>query len=591
MPGVGTEFKEIGEHTESSEGKAFALGGQARIIYGLLQVLNAVHMTVRDQDPLYKDDVVGQLAQAYGREVGRAKPISRERHVAQTVTHRDWFEPHLAKLKAVLTAHPKPAIPSLTVSVFGFSRGGAQAVAFCHLLDKLLDGGCLAGIATTVNFLGVFDVVASVGGSASVAKTTPMPGMVFDGQWAWANCIDEPLPGCVTGGLHLVAAHEMRMNFPVTRQSGSGFAEQLYPGAHSDVGGGYAPGEQGKARQGQGSLLSQIPLCHMYMAARAAGVPLMPYSEMSQAVKNDFAIDPQLASAWQAYIAALGPQNGSNLKAHMRLFYRWLAQRLHTLEQTDSFKAGSPQDQEDLRSANVLLQGDLQALRYRRHPPAELGNEDDRTPAFGQDMRLRMNQWQRIRANSKTPLDEWERFALGCLEQADPLPPDVARFFDDHVHDSFASFYLAGEVTEFDKRCRTAKVMATRDPSRLNRYEKKIYAKAMQVQEAQARQAKGEVLSEEEVALVKEAEYGTPYPVMKDEDAGDMLGLGEKVAIGTQSATRREGGGYVLRRDYFPQTGFVRRSVHEAELMHDPAPPLPEKSRAQPSQQAFATSD
>ena len=49
-------------------------------------------------------------------------------------------------------------------------------MAFCHLFDKLLQGRKLAGIDTEVHFLGVFDVVASVGGSASVAKTLPLPG-------------------------------------------------------------------------------------------------------------------------------------------------------------------------------------------------------------------------------------------------------------------------------------------------------------------------------------------------------------------------------------------------------------------------------
>nr|WP_232346490.1 DUF2235 domain-containing protein [Cupriavidus sp. USMAA2-4] len=33
---------------------------------------------------------------------------------------------------------------------------------------------------------------------------------------------------------------------------------------HSDVGGGYAPGNQGRSRGGHASLLSQIPLVHIY---------------------------------------------------------------------------------------------------------------------------------------------------------------------------------------------------------------------------------------------------------------------------------------------------------------------------------------
>ena len=257
IQGVGTPFPEIGEPTESAEGKAFAKGGQARIIWGLLQVINAVHLSVTSSAPiaLYSDPELGELAQAYEREVGQlANPHQRD---GRRITHKDWFAKHIAKLEAVLKATPKPHIPSVRVSVFGFSRGGAEAVAFSHLLNALLDGGKLAGIDTEINFLGLFDVVASVGGSASVAKTLPVPGAIFDGHWSWANCIDQPLPGCVSKGLHLIAAHEMRMNFPVTRQGGAGMQECLYPGSHSDVGGGYAPGEQGRSRQGQGSLLSK----------------------------------------------------------------------------------------------------------------------------------------------------------------------------------------------------------------------------------------------------------------------------------------------------------------------------------------------
>lgn len=38
-------------------------------------------------------------------------------------------------------------------------------------------------------------------------------------------------------------------------------------------------------------------------------------------------------------------------------------------------------------------------------------------------------------------------------------------------------------------------------------------------------------------------------------------------AIDTQTNSRREGGGYVLRRGYYPHSGFIiRKSIHEDEL-------------------------
>lgn len=574
IQGVGTPFPEVEEPTESAEGKAFAKGGQVRIIWGLLQVLNAVHATVAGQAAvLYSDKVLGELALAYGREVGQRRDVTDPE--SPVVTHRDWFEPHLVKLRAVLDAKPKPHIPSVDVSVFGFSRGGAEAVAFCHLFGQLLQGNELVGIKANVRFLGVFDVVASVGGSASVAQTLPMPGALFDGHWAWANYVDKPVPSCVLNGVHLIAAHEMRMNFPVTRQVGSKMQEFLYPGAHSDVGGGYAPFDQGKAREGQAGLLSQIPLAHMYLAARQAGVPLLPYSEMQSEARGDFDIDPKLASAWQAYVAALDGE-GDKLTMHMALFYRWRAMRLNTLESTTSFQESSVQDQEDLASANTLLKGDLEALRHRRTHRRSMHDENPARPEFGGEYRYKMNQWHRIRANSHTSLDKWEEMALRHFDECLPLPDEAARFFDDYVHDSFASFYMVGEVTEFDKRTRVTAVMKqNRDD--LNDFEKKIYDRTRQAREALRKKEAGETMTPEEDALAKEAEYGTPYPVMRDDESGDMFAsFGDRV-VRTQTDTRREGGGYILRRGYYPHSGFIfRRSVHEEELMR-----MPDRSAAQ----------
>jgi hypothetical protein len=358
IPGVGTEFNEIGEPTESSEGKAFAKGGEPRIIWAIFQTMNAVHLTVHEgRTSLFESAEAGELAQAYGREVGRSEQHGPGKGPTTIITHKKWFAPHIAKLRAALAAKPKPTIPSLTISVFGFSRGAAQAAAFCHMFDELLEGGKLAGIPARINFLGVFDTVATVGGSASMARTLPVPDAIFDGHWDWASRVLKPLPGCVEAGAHYISAHELRMNFPVTRLQGN-ITEVYFPGVHSDVGGGYAPGEQGKGRGKQAALLSQIPLLHMYKAARLAGVPLKPFSELESLKKNDFEVDVDLASAWKAYTAELGTDGGI-LKKHMQLFYRWRAARLNTLETTASFKAASTQDRQDMpdvisASRNIL---------------------------------------------------------------------------------------------------------------------------------------------------------------------------------------------------------------------------------------------
>jgi len=563
IQGVGTPFDYIGEPTESQEGKAFAKGGLPRIVWGIFQLLNAIHLALTgNESALYEDDEVGKLAQAYSNEVGRTEPGSDDN---KPLTHEAWFEPHIAKLKAALDAKPKPKISSLTVSVFGFSRGAAEAVAFCHRFDRLLEGGKLTGIATRVQFLGLFDVVASVGGSASVSRTMPLPDAIFDGHWDWANDVDEALPGSVEKCLHLIAAHELRMNFPVTQITGA--QEVMMPGVHSDIGGGYAPGEQGRSRNGQASLLSQIPLAFMYKAALAAGVPLVPFSKLESTTQDDMLVDAKLAKSWEAYTAALGKE-GRLLKKHMELYYRWRAARLESLDTTESFKAASPQSQSDLLEANKMLAGDLEAIRFRRDAPPVFPGEEAKAP-YGRADESRMNQWHRVRANNRESLDSWERFALPFFEKPNPLPPEVEAFFDDYVHDSFAGFYYAGAVTEFDKRCSVVKVMKKKPEDR-NKFEAEVAEVTLKAQEAKRKQEAGEALTHEEENLLKDAESGTPYPIMTDADADDMTSGIDK-AVFLQTDSRREGGGYIIRRGYYPHNGFFfRKSKNEEELEEAP---------------------
>lgn len=568
IPGVGTPFPLIGELIETDDGKAFAKGGQARIIWGLFQVLNAVHSTAYCDDPLYDDKKAGELAKDYENEVGKTERNVEDRQ-SRHIGHREWFQPHLEKLRIRLESRPKPTIPSLTVSVFGFSRGAAEATAFCHFFSELLVRGRLAGIHASIDFLGIFDTVATVGMSDSAGRTTLVPNALFDGHWAWANRILKPLPDCVKGGRHFIAAHEQRMNFPVTQiSSESGdFGEVYYPGVHSDVGGGYAPGEYGKARGAQSAMLSQIPLAHMFKAARLAGVPLRPFSEIQTAVQDDFLVSSELASAWNAYTAELG-DNGHLIKKHMELYYRWRAARLKTIETTDSFKAASAQAQEDIRSSNNMLIGDLQAVRERSQRVLER-TADEPEPFTVKDL-SRINQWHYYRAQHGLPLDKWERWALGIFDKPQPLPPDVMRFFDDYVHDSLAGFYLAGAVTEFDKRGKMAEVMAM-DVDDMNKFDKKVFAVGMKLKEAKAKQSKNETLTKEEEELVSDANSGAPFPVMTDDDTAYMRSW----LITTQTDTRREGGGYILRRSYYPKEGFfIRESIHEKELDKDPILPV-----------------
>jgi hypothetical protein len=542
IPGVGTRFKEIGELTESSEGKAFAKGGQARIVFALLQVINAIYSVILRKQ-LFSDKEAGAIAQTYEHAMAK---LAREKDGDHVSAHAAFFQRYLGMLKTVALANPKPSIPAVTLDVFGFSRGAAQAVAFCHMFDEILADGKIATIPATINFLGIFDTVASVGLSASVSMTTILPEVLADGHFAWAGRIKKPLPASVRTGRHYIAAHEQRMNFPVTNQSGpADFKEVYFPGVHSDVGGGYNSGAGGKGRGGQASMLSQIPLACMYREACIEGVPFKMYEELDDAVKDDFAISPELASAWDAYSEGWKAQQqdfANSLRNHMSMYYYWRASRLDDIERTVFFKSADRQAQQDLSESNQVLKGDLEMIKQRdvvRYP-------GDPAPNITEKEAKTISQWHVIRAN--TGLNAWEKWAVSCFKKPKILSSEVTRFFDDYVHDSIAGFYLAGEVTEYDKRVKVASVM-NMSPRQRNNFDKKIFELTKQVNEAAERKKRGEELSPSEAALVKEAENGTPYPIMTDDDAKDM---GAK-AIRTQTSSRREGGGYLLKRKAFPK--------------------------------------
>ncbi len=144
----------------------------------------------------------------------------------------------------------------------------------------------------SVEFLGLFDTVASVG----VSHMVP----VVEGHMAWADGTQELPSEEIYGGLvkrcvHLVSTHEQRLSFPmdsIRRSDGTyptSSTEVIYPGVHSDLGGGYPPGDQGKARgENDGLLLSQIALHEMYAAAFEIGAPLkVPKNALPRELSQD----------------------------------------------------------------------------------------------------------------------------------------------------------------------------------------------------------------------------------------------------------------------------------------------------------------
>lgn len=494
IPGVGTPFPKIGEVTETKDGKAYGKGGAARIHWGLIQVLNAPHRAadlgylVPDPTALTAVNDPYQLKDAWSLFSGK---------------RTTWFRNQVASLQAKLENNIKPKITYIQVSVFGFSRGAAEARAFCNWLVEICEkknGGLkLAGIPLSIDFLGVFDTVASVG----LADSFPLP---VNGHFDWADGTMH-VPKEVARCLHLVAAHEIRASFPLnTGRDGKAYpgnvSEFVYPGAHSNLGGGYAPGEQGRSRRGVASLLSQIPLIHMYNEAKQAGVPLFGIEKLPEKGRKDFEIDETLRSDFSAYLKLAGvgaAKVEKMLEEHMRYYRRYKAVTAEW--ETPAIKAANEQDRQDLKEAS----GDFRKERDKLQTKEKLSQLND----------------PRI----KVDISERDRQLLEDLKA--PVHKDVIRFLDNYVHDSHAGFYLAGPVTKYDKE------------QEIKRVEGKVKA--------------GEKLNGWETKVLKAGRAGKPFPLMTDADQWDMLN-GSDVVVRANTSTRREGDAYFRQRTVFDKS-------------------------------------
>ncbi len=301
IPGVGTPFPEVNDLDFSMMGLATATYGEDRINWGLLRIIDALKRTttrksLSNSASWSAVDKMATSMASFGLS-GSANRFETFQSLLKDMA------PELQK--ALVPVEPgKPKLVGIKLYVYGFSRGAAAARAFVRWLSELLpkpeEGKdkpeqCLAvgelKIPLSVEFLGLLDTVASVG----VAHIAP----VAEGHMGWADETQELPAEKIYGGLikkcvHLVSSHEQRLCFPldsIRRPDGTYPAnsqEVVYPGMHSDLGGGYPPGDQGKANgDGDSLLLSQIALNEMYAAAFESGAPLkVPEDSLPEDLKT-----------------------------------------------------------------------------------------------------------------------------------------------------------------------------------------------------------------------------------------------------------------------------------------------------------------
>ncbi len=308
IPGVGTPFAKLGEPDYSPKGKALAEGFDQRCVWGMTRLLNAVHYAItRDRArPLIRDDEAKAICDATAD--GNASKLKDKIRILG-ITHSNRFD----------DGPQSRAIKKIWINVFGFSRGAAGARVFVNkLINEWAPGGQISeqtgrrALPYEVNFLGLFDTVASVGLPDSTRATVNLDR--FAGHSGFARRGGLNVPEEVKACAHFYSIHEQRMSFQLdtirikeSYPKTSRRWEVGYPGVHSDVGGGYGPNEQGKARDGDSSKLSQIPLHDMYIAALKRGVPLMlgDAIEKRDDLREDFAIHSGTVAAFNDWRRSL----------------------------------------------------------------------------------------------------------------------------------------------------------------------------------------------------------------------------------------------------------------------------------------------
>lgn len=117
--------------------------------------------------------------------------------------------------------------------IFGFSRGAAIARKFASRLSRHLPAAQseLEKGNSLIRFLGVFDTVASIGSPNLDDDSKPQSDVLFE---------DQTISLHVEEALHLVSLDDRRTAFmPTLMNQDTRIKEIWFPGAHSDVGGGF----------------------------------------------------------------------------------------------------------------------------------------------------------------------------------------------------------------------------------------------------------------------------------------------------------------------------------------------------------------
>ena len=432
IPGVGTPFRQVGDENDNEKsnrkGEAVAKYGDARIVWAMLQVLSLL-MSMSGQGEIPSEEL-NQIARYLGNQYMTESDLKY--FFQNTIRQR-----YINRLKN----NKLPQIEAVNLYVFGFSRGATAARSFCTRMRTYLAKLDIK-FKINIKFLGLFDTVASVG---SAHSSRILHGKE-DGHHSWA-AMDLMFPSGIDKTVHLVAAHEVRGSFPITSIAGMTGEEIVFPGVHSDVGGGYAPTEQGKSVyvDTDTGKLSQIPLSVMYRKAVMAGVPLLLPSEwQDDTIKEVMKVDPVLIRDFNSYrenTDISGKYLRDMLRKQYAFYIRWRKMRYGTLEKVMSAnlakvnsKRMRERDVADLRDAEKRLGLELAFLNGRRDPSTGMPYRSSQENLSGETAIL----GGIIQMMEK--VSQWEKEGIKKIWN-DKAPPQAAvKMFEQYVHDSVGWF-------------------------------------------------------------------------------------------------------------------------------------------------------
>lgn len=452
IPGVGTPFPEIGETSESSTGNGFGWGGDNRILFGLMHVFNAVHRSFGNSNKNLAKGTFLFTPNHVMPICGKSFISVKELRAVQDMTSPVNLSSYDSRFRIIrsqlgpltdLIKHPKtfPKPVEIMIDVFGFSRGAAEARAFANKLFELCSGNKLFGVPMQLRFLGLFDTVASVDFPMSIN---------LSGHYEWAHVDDLKIDKRVKNWRHFVGLLEARASFPLdSARDGNSYppngAEIVYPGVHSDIGGGYAMGEQGRAMEYKAGQwypndkfkFSQVPLNDMFIAAKNAMVPWMSFdSKQAENVglAESFAIDPSVRAALDNYFSYCGVAQKLPIEEmtelHQLQYLTWRYQVREgfvklpgTVRAPHNSARGS--GKEDLIEGNEILK--LQILRLEDNSIMKWWNSS-KTGSWGALAETIFRS-----PNAKKILKEVKK-------RRAPVHSVIINFFDQYVHDSYAGF-------------------------------------------------------------------------------------------------------------------------------------------------------